>query len=377
MSTARDIFESLPSRFDPRYRVVPGTCQFRIEGPAGGDYYTTCAGAAFAVSEGVCPSADCTVSMPDADFVGWCHGRLRDQDLLASDRLRIAGDPELLFSMAMMMFTGATPELRAAIRAVEERFRGRPMIGEVERVTELAPSRLREAARAKTPLLLAGGTRSWRASSWSLESLKERFGHVPFPVRRISASSPWVALLPREGPPGAARGAMRLADFVDAILGSSPGDPDVPHTDLMELPDELAGEIGPLPAFPDQARSRRRPELFLSAAGAYTGVHRDFEDGASCVLIGRRRFRLWSPDQADRLYAMPNLHPKFQGCFLDARHPDPARFPLFERAVSVEVTVEPGDVLYLPFGWFHDVTAVEHGLTIRLDYPDDFHAGIA
>jgi ribosomal protein L16 Arg81 hydroxylase len=120
-----------------------------------------------------------------------------------------------------------------------------------------------------------------------------------------------------------------------------------------------------------------RPELFLSAAGAYTGVHRDLEDGASCVFVGRRRFRLWSPDQAATLYAMPNLHPKFQACFVDARRPDLDRFPRFADAVALEVTLEHGEALYLPFGWFHDVFVLEHGMTVRFDYPHDLHRLVA
>jgi hypothetical protein len=374
--TAETILLSLPARFHPLYRVRPGVCQFHIEGPGGGDYATSCDGGVFRVTPGVARAPACTVSVPDVDFVGWCLGRLRDHDLLAAGRLRITGDPELLFSMVMMMTTGVPRAIQDAVRRVDEQFRGRPMPVALDRVSELSPAYLRQAAREKTPFILTGVTAGWNSASWSLASLKERFGHIPFPVRKISASSPWVALFPL-GSGRADRGTMRLGDFIDAILASRPGQGSAPHTDLMSLPDELAGELGPLPVFPAAGMSRRRPELFLSAASAYTGVHRDLEDGVSCVFIGRRRFRLWSPDQASWLYAMPNLHPAFQACFLDARRPDPVQFPLFERAVSLEVTLEHGEALYLPFGWFHDVSVLEHGLTIRFDYHHDFHELLA
>lgn len=369
------IFTSLPARFDPLYRVVAGECQFHILGPDGGDYYTHCAGDHFEVRRGSARSPGCTVVMPDVDFVGWCVGRVRDYELLASDRLRIAGNAELLFSLVMILQTGVSREIIETVSRIEAEFAGRPLLSEIDRVTALTPAYLRDAARRKTPFVLVGATAGWGATSWSLDSLQRRFGHVPFPVRKISASSPWVSLFPLEVADASrtARGTMRLGDFIDIIRASSPDDPPVPHTDLMTLPDELAGELGALPIFPSEALTGRQPELFMSARGAYTPVHRDFEDGASCVFVGRRRFRLWSPDQALLVYAMPNFHPKFQGCFLDARHPDRARFPRFAEAQAVELVLEPGEVLYLPFGWFHDVTVLEHGLTIRFDYHHDLH----
>lgn len=372
------IFDSLPARFDPRYRVVPGVCQFRITGADGGDYHTRCTADHLEVGRGVAASPGCTVVLPDADFVGWCVGRVRDHELLASGRLQITGDPELLFSLVMILQTGVPRETRDTIAAVEAALAGRPALGEVERITALTPAYLRDAARSKRPFLLVGATAGWGAASWSLDSLQRRFGHVPFPVRKISASSPWVSLFPLEvaGSSRGARGTMRLGDFIDLIRASSPDDPPVPHTDLMTLPDELAGEIGALSIFPPSALTGRLPELFMSARGAYTPVHRDLEDGASCVFVGPRRFRLWSPDQAPLLYAMPDFHPKFQGCFVDARRPDLARFPRFAEARAVEVTVEPGDALYVPFGWFHDVTVLDHGLTIRLDYHPDLHTHV-
>lgn len=371
--SARQIIEALPARYDPRYGVVPGVCQFDLGGPGGGQYFTRLEGGELTAAAGVHPAPDCTVSLPAQDLVGWCTGRLRDADLMASGRLRIAGDAELLFSMAMMMASGVPDEIRRALQEIDRRFAGRPMPGAIERVTSLSPAYLREACREKTPFVLAGGAAGWRSASWTLEDLRRRFGHISFPVRRASRSSPWVALFPLAPGRGRARGTMRLGDFIQAILESSPDDADLPHTDLMPLPPELDGEIGSLPVFPDAALTRARPELFFSAAGAYTPLHRDLEDGATCVFVGRRRFRLWSPDQAELLYAMPDHPPAFQGCFADARRPDLRRFPLLRRARAVEVTLEPGDVLYLPFGWFHDVSVLEHGMTIRFDYRHDLH----
>ena len=42
-------------------------------------------------------------------------------------------------------------------------------------------------------------------------------------------------------------------------------------------------------------------------AGASSGLHHDFHDNLYILLRGRKRFRLWSPDQAPQLYTHGRL----------------------------------------------------------------------
>jgi ribosomal protein L16 Arg81 hydroxylase len=49
----------------------------------------------------------------------------------------------------------------------------------------------------------------------------------------------------------------------------------------------------------------------------------------------------------------------------DIRQVDPAQFPCFQHATSLEVTLHAGDVLLLPSDWWHQVHTEGHSLAIN------------
>ena len=89
--------------------------------------------------------------------------------------------------------------------------------------------------------------------------------------------------------------------------------------------------------------------------------HYDTLDNLACVIAGRRRFTLYAPELIGRLYVGPIDHTMAgQPVSLAASSPpDPQRFPRFEevRDQALVADLEPGDALYLPKLWWHQVEA--------------------
>lgn len=92
-------------------------------------------------------------------------------------------------------------------------------------------------------------------------------------------------------------------------------------------------------------------------------AHYDMSNNIACCLAGRRRFTLFPPEQIHNLYPGP-LEPTPGGQVLtmaDINAPDFERFPgLGEALAAGEVAdLEPGDVLFYPTMWWHEVEALD------------------
>lgn len=91
--------------------------------------------------------------------------------------------------------------------------------------------------------------------------------------------------------------------------------------------------------------------------------HFDNTENIACVVGGRRRFTLFPPDQIGNLYPGPlDLTPAGQPISLvDVRKPDLDRFPRFAEALRAAEVAElaPGDAVYIPALWWHNVEALE------------------
>lgn len=91
--------------------------------------------------------------------------------------------------------------------------------------------------------------------------------------------------------------------------------------------------------------------------------HFDNTENIACVVGGRRRFTMFPPDQIGNLYPGPlDLTPAGQPVSLvDVRKPDLARFPRYVAALRAAEVAElgPGDAIYIPALWWHNVEALE------------------
>lgn len=94
-----------------------------------------------------------------------------------------------------------------------------------------------------------------------------------------------------------------------------------------------------------------------------TSAHYDMSNNLAACVVGRRRFTLFPPDQVANLYPGP-LEPTPGGqvvTMVDLRAPDLDRYPRFaEAAAAAQVAeLEPGDLLFYPALWWHEVEALE------------------
>jgi hypothetical protein len=94
--------------------------------------------------------------------------------------------------------------------------------------------------------------------------------------------------------------------------------------------------------------------FWCGVLGTSSGLHCDVTPNCNVQVAGRKNFRLFAPSQAENVYRVPGI----THCRFDPNLPDYDRFPRAREAAGWECTLEPGEALYVPVGWYHQVTVV-------------------
>ncbi|HEY0956833.1 MAG TPA: cupin-like domain-containing protein [Roseateles sp.] len=102
-------------------------------------------------------------------------------------------------------------------------------------------------------------------------------------------------------------------------------------------------------------------------------AHFDDSHNIACVAAGRRRYTLLPPACAPLLYLGPPDYaptPAPMSVVPDLHRADPAQFPRVGEALqqAVVAELEPGDAIYIPPLWFHQVEALAPHLNILMNY---------
>jgi len=173
------------------------------------------------------------------------------------------------------------------------------------------------------------------------------------------------------------RADMVLSDAL-ARMTVATGDPVLPSVYFGSIPadDHVAGfsTENALAIVPDQVQ----PRLWLGNA-SFVSAHYDTFDNVACVVAGRRRFTLYRPEAIGNVYTGPidfTMAGPPVGLAVGSERGDP-RYSRFEavRDQALVAELEPGDALYLPKLWWHQVEATEP-LNMLVNYWwDEFPAG--
>jgi hypothetical protein len=235
-----------------------------------------------------------------------------------------------------------------------------PDYGVVERRADVPADEFWERyARGSRPLVLTGLARDWPAlERWTLPRLKERFGDLPVEIQAGRNADPLFEKNKLEH-----RRMVRFGEFIDAIEGRGPTNDYylTANNELLRRPEfaSLLEDVGTLPDFCDRARLKDLSFFWLGPQGTRTPLHHDTVLLLHTQVVGRKRWKLVSPLETPRLY---NYNDVFSP--VDADRPDLARYPDFAKVKVLDVTLEPGDTLFLPLGWWHQVAALETSVSL-------------
>lgn len=215
--------------------------------------------------------------------------------------------------------------------------------------------RLLRYVALQTPVLITDLASQWPAlATWTPEHLSERYGDRLVRVYDASFSDPGSNYM-------GSIDTMTFADFIRQTLGEG--------RDLRMFLYNLGRQIPELlddVVFPSLGMrfSRRFVYTFFGCKGATTPLHYDIDMGnvLHTAIHGRRRIRLFAPDQSRALYR----HPFTVRSYTDLDQPDFERFPHLAKARGFEVELQQGQTLFMPSGYWHEFHYLEAGMGLSL-----------
>ena len=228
-----------------------------------------------------------------------------------------------------------------------------------------------EFLHPRKPLVITGTLEKWKArSQWTPAFFKERFGDVALHVE----NQPYTlgGFLPHRDDGK----ALTLGEFIDLVLASTEENP-APYLrnvhidkflpelndDLQPLPEYFQPNwlAGPLAQPLDSRLHGGRFELYIGGAGGkFPVLHFDtwYIHTFLSQIYGVKRYTLFAPDQTPFLYARGNQSR------VDLENPDLEKFPLFARATRIELNLGPGEILFVPAGWWHTAKILSPSITV-------------
>jgi ribosomal protein L16 Arg81 hydroxylase len=245
-----------------------------------------------------------------------------------------------------------------------------PHHGQIERRDRVSAQEfLEQYYSASKPVILTNMMQDWAAmTSWCPAYFKQKYGSVEVEIQTGRAADPNYEINANRH-----KQKTTLGEYVDLIVngGESNDYYLAANNGNLERPElkSLLNDVV-MPEFLNPQETSQRIFFWFGPAGTVTPLHHDPLNLIMAHVTGRKRWRLISPNYTPLLY-------NYIGVFsnVDLECPDYEKYPLFRQVQVIETILEPGEIIFIPVGWWHQVKALEISLSLSFTnfiYPNSY-----
>jgi len=224
---------------------------------------------------------------------------------------------------------------------------GKGKIFQLEERTDITDEEFRHLYLMRhQPVVLRGAAKHWPCmEKWTLNFLETSFGEDTTPILDN-------------------RGGVEEVEFKEVIRSIASGIPvegnskysrfntllwDHPELKADFCMDEFESKI-----HHNADKNYTGLQLFLGGANTRTPLHSAFDGNLFLQIYGKKHWLIY-PSWYNCVFAPENEKAVYLGSNCDPRNNENPDYPLFPYVDGYEVTLEPGDVLFNPAGYWHDV----------------------
>lgn len=220
----------------------------------------------------------------------------------------------------------------------------------------------RHYLKKKQPVIITDATFQWQAmTKWTFEWFKQSYGDVIVPV--IIGHANYSKKVRYQD--------MSLGDYIDSLFNDQQKEKGY----MGQFP--LQQKIPPLLEdfhFPEYYRkhflsflTRIRTAFWIGPAHRTTMLHCDYQHNLHAMIMGRKQIQLYAPN------SLPHDIPRYDANRASFIQSEIERINFKTNELAPNIIVEPdydftlnsGEMLFIPYGWWHRVTSLEPSISIN------------
>ena len=227
---------------------------------------------------------------------------------------------------------------------------------------------LRDYYAAGRPVIIQGEMDDWPATKlWNPEYLKRKVGTAPVEFQGRRNANPSFELQK-----DAHKQTLPFDAYIDLITGRAGNEAYITAYNSGGNNAALAclqDDVRPLSKF-----LTGKPGMpWIGPIGTFTPLHFDLTNNLIVQVVGSKRFIMLPPSETPLL---SNYRHVFSAVHDIADEDALARHPRARDAVTYEFDLEAGELLFIPIGWWHQVTALDFSVSFThtdFNWKNDFY----
>ena len=244
--------------------------------------------------------------------------------------------------------------------------------GTIERRSNLSREEfLEEYYSVNRPVILLDLMHTWKAmSQWDPEYLKEHCGNETVEIMTGRETDPEYEKNSEKH-----KSTILFREYVDMVTSAGESNDFylVANNHFLEKEGmkRLYDDIEPFPEYMHSINLAGSVFFWFGPAGTITPLHHDTMNIFMAQVYGRKRVILIPSSQTHLVYNNVGVYSE-----VDCENPDYYNHSSFQDVTKIELVLEPGEVLFLPVGWWHYVKALDISITVTLTnflFPNDYH----
>jgi ribosomal protein L16 Arg81 hydroxylase len=222
------------------------------------------------------------------------------------------------------------------------------------------------------PVILTGELTEWPAlTRWTPEYLVATVGERPVEFQGDRTASETFEMHKDDH-----RRRSTFREFMDQI--SRPGAGNAAYLTAYnsaanaQALSVLRPDMGKLETFLDPDAEGAHGMMWIGPAGTVTSLHHDLTNNLITQVVGRKMIRLAPASEVGRLYNHRHVFSEIA----DLEAADAARHPRLDGVRIYDVVLEPGEALFMPVAWWHQVKSLDFSVTVTFTnfrWPNDLY----